>query len=244
MYPHHTFQIPVMGIGFTLDTPIKVARYGISSVISLVDDTLVEQVRQYYCRQYGEEYTAITRDDEDYRARRITAYLNLLDRIIARQFQELKASAFELGTEITRYFDLLPETASLKKLYARMLKTDDPQARLAMQHELRAGLRVGRIDVNIMTKVDRTNFSRVDDSPLPPEYSDALSAFRGYALSTLDSAIVLSAGINRRLYNYIAEFKDFYADASGVIRKKIILKVSDYRRSEERRVGKEGRYRW
>ena len=36
----HTFHIPVMGTGFTIDTPIKVAKYGISSVVSLVDDII------------------------------------------------------------------------------------------------------------------------------------------------------------------------------------------------------------
>ena len=36
--PVHTFHIPVMGTGFTIDTPLKVARYGIASVVSLVDD--------------------------------------------------------------------------------------------------------------------------------------------------------------------------------------------------------------
>ena len=31
-----------VGTGFTIDTPLKVARYGISSVVSLVDDVLIE----------------------------------------------------------------------------------------------------------------------------------------------------------------------------------------------------------
>ena len=39
-HPVHRFHIPVMGTGFTIDTPLKVARYGISSVVSLVDDVL------------------------------------------------------------------------------------------------------------------------------------------------------------------------------------------------------------
>jgi hypothetical protein len=30
----HAFHIPVLGLGFSIDTPLKVARYGISSVIS------------------------------------------------------------------------------------------------------------------------------------------------------------------------------------------------------------------
>jgi len=32
----HSFHVPVMGIAFTIDTPIKIAKYGISSVISLL----------------------------------------------------------------------------------------------------------------------------------------------------------------------------------------------------------------
>jgi hypothetical protein len=30
--PQHSFHIPVMGLAFTIDTPIRVAHYGISSV--------------------------------------------------------------------------------------------------------------------------------------------------------------------------------------------------------------------
>jgi hypothetical protein len=66
---------------------------------------------------------------------------------------------------------------------------------------------------------------------MPAEFSDALAALRGYAQSGLQSAIVFSAGINRRLYSYVEQFKDFYADATGQIKKKIILKVSDFRSS-------------
>ncbi len=40
----HAFHIPVMGTGFTIDTPLRVARFGISSVMSLADDALVEQI--------------------------------------------------------------------------------------------------------------------------------------------------------------------------------------------------------
>jgi hypothetical protein len=41
--------------------------------------------------------------------------------------------------------------------------------------------------------------------------------------------MVFSAGINQRLYNYLAEFPDFFPDSHGRLVKKIILKVSDYR---------------
>ncbi len=226
----HSFHVPVMGTGFSIDTPIKVAKYGISSVISLVDDTLIEQMRKFYCEVMKEDYIPISKYEPDYRARRITAYLNLVDRIVKKQFEVLKNSAFEVGSEITKYFELLSDHSPLKNLYNKMLATTDQQSKSDLQTELRNSIQPGDINVNIMTKLDRNNHAP-DGTELPPEFSDALSALRGYAQSTLNSAIVFSAGINRRLYTYVENFKDFYADASGLIKKRIILKVSDYRSS-------------
>ena len=224
----HTFHIPVMGTGFTIDSPIRVARFGISSVISLVDDQLIENVRKFYAEKYAEPYSPIKKHDDDWRARRITAYLDLTDRIIARQIDTLKKTSFEPNTEITKYFEYLPDTSPLKARYRAMLVSSDPLAKAAIQADLRSLVVPGRIDVNIMTKIDRINFARTGE-PLSDEHSDALSALRGYANSTLRSAIVLSAGFNRRLYTYIEEFADFYPDVDGRLKKEIILKVSDYR---------------
>lgn len=224
----HTFHIPVMGTGFSIDTPVKVAPYGISSVISLVDDTLIEHMRKFYCEAYRLEYHEIKKGENDHRARRITEYLNVLDTIVHKKFESLKASAFEKGTEITKYFEFLPETSPVKKLYLVMLSTKDAAAKNKLQNELRERIKPGSIDVNIMTKLDATNFAP-NGEKLPDKFSDALAALRGYALSKLNSAIILSAGFNRKLYAYLEEFKDFYADKAGQIKKKIVLKVSDYR---------------
>src|ERR1041385_6955614 len=109
--PIHTFHIPVMGTGFSIDTPIKVAKYGIHSVISLVDDTLIEQMRKFYCEKEGEPYTPITKYEEDFRARRITAYLDLVHRIVERQFFLVKHSSFEPGSEITKYFQMMDDAS-------------------------------------------------------------------------------------------------------------------------------------
>ena len=79
----HTFHIPVMGTAFSIDTPLRVARYGISSVISLVDDVLAEQMRRFHCDRLNLPFEAIGDGEEDGRARRITAYLNLIDRLVA-----------------------------------------------------------------------------------------------------------------------------------------------------------------
>ncbi len=226
----HSFHIPVMGIGFSIDSPVKVAPYGISSVISLVDDLLIEDMRRYYCNLMEKEYVPITKYEEDYRAKRITAYLNLIDQIVKEKFEAVQSSCFETGSEITKYFEMLSDKSPLKALYHKMLETADPRAKKELQEQLRARMKPGDIDVNIMTKLDQTNYAP-DRKELPSEFSDALAALRGYAQSTLNSAIVMSAGINRRLYSYVEKFEDFYADATGFIKKKIILKVSDYRSS-------------
>ncbi len=223
---NHSFHIPVMGTGFTIDTPLRIAKYGISSVISLVDDTLIEQMREFFCKQEGLDYTEITRNEENSRALRITAYLDLLDGMIKKQVSDLQSSPFEPGSEITRYFEMLPESP-LKKSYQEMLATDDSGKKAQMQDELRLKAKPGSIDVNIMTKLDRDLY--VKGEKLPAEQSDAMSALRGYANSTLESSLVLSAGMNPRLYSYITQFDDFFPCKNGKIKKKIILKVSDYR---------------
>lgn len=222
----HLFHIPVMGTGFTIDTPLKVARYGISSVVSLVDDVLIERMRGLCCRQAGEAFQEIGPAEEDSRARRITSYLNFLGRRVEEQVERLRESPFAPGAEITRYFELLP-LSPLKTVYQRMLTVTDPAKKRALQDELRRGVRAGRINVNIMTKLDRDRY--VDGEKAPREQSDALSALRGFASSTLCSSVIFSAGMNRRLYSYLARFDDFFPDASGEMKKQIVLKVSDFR---------------
>ena len=133
MYNPHSFHIPVMGTGFTIDTPLRVARYGIASVMS-VDDNLMEKVREYYCGVYHETYVPILKDEPDSRARRITEYLNFVQHIVGLQIQALRASHFEPGTEITEYFELLDDASPLKLEYMRMLDVRDTEKRFAAQH--------------------------------------------------------------------------------------------------------------
>ncbi|MFC1574434.1 hypothetical protein ACFL30_04550, partial [Candidatus Latescibacterota bacterium] len=225
----HTFHIPVMGTGFTIDTPLHVARYGISSVISLVDDVLIEQMRKYHCEKASEPYEEIPNSDTDSRAHRITAYLDLLDRLVKKQVEDLRKTPFEKGSEITRYYELFPDSP-LKNDYVSMLNTYDPLEKARMQAHLRKCVIPGAIDVNVMTKLDCLR--SVNGDTLPPEYSDAKSALRGFALSTTSSSIVCSAGMNREFYRYFTNFDNFFPDTDGTLQKKIILKVSDYRSAE------------
>src|SRR5690606_20326572 len=101
----------------------------ISSVISMVDDVLIEQMRKFHSEREGEPYEPIPNAHKDARALRITAYLDLLGRVIHRQIEELRAAPFEAGSEITKYFELLPEGSSPRRLYDEMLAaTGDDKA--------------------------------------------------------------------------------------------------------------------
>lgn len=227
-YSLHTFHIPVMGLCYTVDTPLKVARYGISSVISIIEDELIELMRAYHCRQSGEEYIAIAAEEEDYRARRITAYLDLVNKLVKQQVSSLRAQPFEAGSDIVKYFEMLPEESPVKNLYEEMKNLPECALKNSLQNQLRQKITAGSIDVNIMSKVDRPGYTKSGE-PMADEFSDALSALRGYAKSQLESSVVFSAGYNPRLYAYIEKFSDFLPDEKGHLKKKIILKVSDYR---------------
>lgn len=224
----HLFHIPVLGICYSIDTPLKVARFGISSVLSIMDDHLVEQIREYHSLQAGKPYEHIAVKEDDHRARRVTAYLDLLHDLVAEQVEALKREPFTQGSEICRYFEMLPDRSSLKSNYVRMMSLEDGPERELLQAQLREAVRPGSIDVNVMAKIDKMNVD-LKGNLLPPEFSDALAAFRGFAASKLHSSIVFSAGYNPSLYNYVEQFRDFYPDENGFIKKKIILKVSDFR---------------
>lgn len=217
-----------MGMAYTIDTPLKVARFGISSVISIMGDSLIEEMRKFYCSSENEAYVPILKDDDDCRSRRITAYLDLVNRIVSGQMEELRSGKFEEGKEILKYFELLPVSSSLKVLFNEMMKLEDGAAKTSLQEILRKKITAGSIDVNIMTKVDKTNYFKTGE-PMPAEFSDAMASLRGYANSSLSSSVVFSAGMNPRLYTYITAFSDFFPDANGCLKKKITLKVSDYR---------------
>ncbi|NPA37375.1 MAG: hypothetical protein GXO47_11055 [Chlorobi bacterium] len=219
----HTFHIPVLGIGYSLDTPVKVAPYGISSVISLVDDALIEEMRKFYSEKINAPFNAISEKVEDFRAKRITAYLDLVDDLVKGKFEEIKQSATKAGSDFEKYLDMLPDFSEIKQL----LNDKSRQAYDDVSDWFNEHLMPGSIDVNIMTKLDKANTK--NGEVLPVEFNDAHAALRGFANSKLNSGVVFSAGMSPRLYSYLENFKDFFPDKMGEIKKKIILKVSDFR---------------
>jgi len=224
----HKFHIPVMGLAYSIDSPLKVACFGINSAISIIEDNLLEAMRKHYSQKNGETYLPISNKEPDYRIKRINNYLNLVQRLVSIEFEKIKASTFTLGSDLMKYFEMLPDSGELKKTFQKFLLTDNVSEKENLARLLKEQMTPGTIEVNIMTKVDKDNLDK-DNLPIP-NASDALTALKAYATSDLkNSAIIFSAGLNPRLYNYMEGFREFDADASGHFHKKVVIKVSDYR---------------
>jgi hypothetical protein len=144
---------------------------------------------------------------------------------VSTKVTELKKAAHDKSEELEKYFDMLPDLSSIKEKFN--LSEKSRQLKEELGNWIQEHLPVGDIDVNIMTKLDKVNSK--DGEELPIEYNDAHAALRGFANSQLSSSLVLSAGMSPRLYSYLEKFKDFFPDINGELKKKIILKVSDFR---------------
>lgn len=220
-----------MGLAFTIDSPLKVARFGISSVVSIVEDKLVEMMRKHYYTVHDLTYTPITSQEPDARSRRITDYLNLINELVKKQLDQLKQAAFEKGSEIVKYFEMLPDSNPLKQVYNNFQNASTYTEKKALENYLRASIIAGSIDVNIMTKVDRN--------------AEAVTALKGYAASDLrNSSVVFSAGLNPRLFNCLGSCSAFEPNEKGFFDKKIVIKVSDYRSAliQGKYLAKKGRW--
>ncbi len=224
--PVHTFHIPVMGLAYTIDTPICVAHFGISSVISIIDDDLIEKMNALYCEKYNFPHEPITEKSDDHRAQRITSYLNLVDKIVKLKFQAFKDELAQSEVALQNFMAMLPSRSDLK-LGLENLLLNGGSIKDEIKVFLDNHLRPGDIDVNIMTKIDKDNFYK--GNQLSVAFNDAHASLRGFANSVLNSSVVLSAGLNPRLYSYFEKFNDFFPDSDGRLKKKIILKVSDFR---------------
>lgn len=223
----HTFHIPVLGLAFSVDTPLKVAQYGISSVMSIVDDELVERLRAYYYKQHNLPYQEIEKYSPDARANRISAYLNMVKYLVDQQIRHIKRANWLKDEHAIQYFRLLPE-GELKQLFNTWLALNPSKEKDSLTEIIKEQIVPGDIDVNIMSKVDKINHAK-NGEMLPEQFSDASAALRGFANSDLQSSVILSAGMNPRLYSYLAEFPAFMPNSAGTFDKKITLKVSDYR---------------
>ena len=224
--PAHNFHIPVMGLAYTIDSPIRVAQFGISSVVSIIDDEIIERMRDFYSKKFNFDYTAISIKSEDHRAERITAYLDMMDDIVTKKFKDFKEEISKNTETLKQFIGMLPSTSGLKDGLQNILNKKDNLTE-SIKNFIDHNFNPGEIDVNIMTKVDKDNF--IKNVQLPTIYNDAHASLRGFANSKLSSSVIFSAGMNPRLYSYLEEFEDFFPNENGELKKKIILKVSDFR---------------
>ncbi|MDO8316893.1 MAG: hypothetical protein Q7T12_05150, partial [Flavobacterium sp.] len=214
------------GLAYTIDSPIRVAKYGISSVISIMDDELIEKMNAFYSKKFDLPYQEITQKIHDYRAERITSYLNLVDKIVKDKFENFKTELSESKSALENYMAMLPNKSEIKAGLQNLME-DGFAFKENIKNYLEKNLYPGDIDVNIMTKLDKDNF--IKDEQLPIIFNDAHAALRGFVNSTLESSVVLSAGMNPRLYSYFESFSAFFPDVNNKLKKKITLKVSDFR---------------
>ncbi|MFO7524465.1 MAG: hypothetical protein R6W68_03345 [Ignavibacteriaceae bacterium] len=126
---NYKFHIPVMGTGHSIDTPIRVAHLGISSVMSIVDDILIERICRYYSHHHSIPVAEVSKKDPYARSKRITEYLNLVEKIVVRKLNELKHLPLFGQNEKTKYFELLPDDSPLKKKYKEYLNLNDGEAK-------------------------------------------------------------------------------------------------------------------
>ena len=206
----HKIHIPVMGICYTADTPIRVAHLGITSVISLVDDGLLEEYRIAYAERLGLDLGS----PQTTRIGRIRSYLDFVADEVDRKFTRLCAERFDGGSDKDIYFLMLPLDSRLRVEYDGIFAKTG-LARIAAEAALTEKMEPGEIQANIMVGLNHEEA--------------AFDAVRGFAASKVKGALVLSAGVNLAVFEEIAKYKDFYRTHDKAPSKKIILKVSDYR---------------
>ena len=206
----HKIHIPVMGICYTADTPVRVAHFGITSVISLVDDGLLEEYRMAYAERLGLDLGS----PQTTRIGRIRSYLDFVADEVERKFERLCAERFDGGSDKDRYFLMLPLDSRLRVEYDGIFAKTG-LARIAAEAALTEKMEPGEIQANIMVGLNHEEA--------------AFDAVRGFAASKVKGSLVLSAGVNLAVFEEIAKCKDFYRTRDKAPSKKIILKVSDYR---------------
>ena len=206
----HKIHIPVMGICYTADTPVRVAHFGITSVISLVDDGLLEEYRIAYAERLGLDLGS----PQTTRIGRIRSYLDFVAGEVERKFTRLCAERIDGGSDKDLYFLMLPFNSRLRVEYDGVFAKTG-LSRIAAEAALTEKMQPGEIQANIMVGLNH------DEA--------AFDAVRGFAASKVKGALVLSAGVNLAVFEEIAKCKDFYRTRDKAPSKKIILKVSDYR---------------
>ena len=100
-----------MGVSFTNESPLKIGRFGIDSVMSLGDDNLLEDLRKHWAGKRGDGFTPIAKNAPQARARRVQAWCDLVADELDAQMLHMRREPMMPGLDLWRYFALLPEGA-------------------------------------------------------------------------------------------------------------------------------------
>jgi hypothetical protein len=109
--PLHNFHIPVMGLAYTIDSPIRVAQYGISSVVSIIDDEIIEKMKNFYSKKFNLKYPSISTKRLTI-TKRITDYLDMMDDIVNEKFEAFKEEISKNKTALKNFMEMLPALQS------------------------------------------------------------------------------------------------------------------------------------
>lgn len=224
----HYIHIPVMGICYTADSPMRIAHMGLTSAISLVDDGLLEEYRMAYAERLGVDVGTPQTSREE----RIRLYLDFVTNEVQRKFDWIRGLRVGGGNfhmndgtvaglnEKDRYFMMLPSGSPLRAEYDRVCSLSGLQ-RVSAEMDLTQKMECGEIQANIMVGLNH------EDA--------AIAAVRGIAASKVRGSLIFSAGVNLAVFEEVAKHEEFFRQVvqpggeSVPPAKKIILKVSDYR---------------
>ena len=218
-----------MGTGFSIDSALNIARYGISSTVSVVDDLMCRDAHIHHAIVNGDTYFPPA-EGENQIVAHIRDYLEYIDGVIQRDSAQLRSSPLEdtVGG-LGRYYELLPPESELSGLYNEWQDATG-ERKAELEATLRSAAVPAEIDVNVMVLVNRTPY--VKGEPVPYDQADAFTAVQGFAEADINGSIVFSAGLNPKLYSYAADTGAFYPSEDGKTSKHVTLKVSDYRSAE------------
>jgi len=71
-------------------------------------------MRNFYSQKFNLDYSAISTKTKDHRAKRITAYMNMVDDIVNEKFKTFKEDLIHKKEFLKDFIDILPNTSTIK----------------------------------------------------------------------------------------------------------------------------------
>ena len=75
----------------------------------------------WLCDNMIQEFKFFTDKIDDFRAKRITSYLNLINTVVDQKFEDIKKVTSEKSNTLMEYFNMLPNSSSLINEFKKIL---------------------------------------------------------------------------------------------------------------------------